>query len=117
MQLVISGPFDNGPLNNLQQEKLFMTTRNVRRPAGFTLPEILVAVAMVGVLSAAVLPTVVGQFSKSEISRIVQELQSVAGATQVFRADIGRWPGALEQLVDVIALSATVSYTHLTLPT
>lgn len=66
---------------------------------GFTLPEVLVAVAMVGILSAVVLPSVIGQVNKGEISRIVQDLQSVEQASQMFRTDIGAWPATLQQLV------------------
>lgn len=77
------------------------------RRDGFTLPEILVAVAMVGVLSAAVLPTVVGQINKSEVSRIEQDLQNVQQAAQAFRADVGQWPSTLDQLVTKITTAGT----------
>lgn len=72
------------------------------RARGFSLPEVLVAVAMVGVLSAVVLPTVLGQMGKTEVSRIVQDLQAVEQGAQVFRADVGKWPGDLEHMVEAI---------------
>lgn len=76
-----------------------------RSRAGFTLPEVLVAVAMVGVLSAVVLPNVIGQMQKGEISRVVQDIQSVQQASQMFRSDIGSWPATIQ---DLVARSAVV---------
>lgn len=76
-----------------------MLTKRTRSRAGFTMPEVLVAVAMVGVLAAVVMPTVIGQVSKGEISRVVQDIQAVEQAAGSFRADVGKWPGSLWQLV------------------
>ena len=73
----------------------------IRSKRGFSLPEVLVAVAMVGVLAAVVLPSVVGQISKGEISRVVQDLQAVETGASLFRSDVGRWPRQLEDLVEV----------------
>lgn len=77
-----------------------MISRNrIRARAGFTLPEVLVAVAMVGVLSAVVMPTVIGQIGKGEISRVIQDIQSIEQSAQMFRTDLGVWPGKVEHLV------------------
>lgn len=96
-----------------------MNMRILRRQgprSGFTLPEVLVAVAMVGVLSAVVLPTVVGQISKGDVSRVVQDMQNVEQAAQMFRTDVGSWPRTLSNLVtkptgtakDSLSLDGTV---------
>src|SRR5690606_21355506 len=94
-----------GSLVSLNEERSSMPEhiegRGSRR-AGFTLPEVLVSVAMMAVLAAVVIPAVVGQIGKSEVARVVQDLQAVDAATQVFRTDIGRWPGSIAHLVTPI---------------
>ena len=69
------------------------------RRSGFTLPEVLVAVAMVGVLAAVTLPAVMSQVNKSEISRVVQDLQNISQASQLYRTDTGAWPTSTDQLI------------------
>ena len=87
-----------------------MNNSRMRSRGGFTLPEVLVAVAMVGVLSAVVLPTVIGQIGKGEVSRVVQDLQSVEQAAQMFRSDVGKWPASIAHLVDgTLVTSGTAS--------
>lgn len=79
------------------------------RRSGFTLPEVLVAVAMVGVLSAVILPSVTGQIAKSEASRVVQDLQNISQGIQTYRTDMGAWPSTVE---DLIAISPTDTKWH-----
>lgn len=69
------------------------------RRGGFSLPEILVAVAMVGVLSAVTLPAVMSQVNKSEVSRVVQDLQNIGQAAQLYRSDTGEWPATTNDLI------------------
>jgi prepilin-type N-terminal cleavage/methylation domain-containing protein len=84
-------------------------SNGVRRSrAGFTLTEVLVAVSMVGVLAAVVIPTVINQVAKGEVSRLVQDLQNVGTGVQLFRADLGRFPTSLNQLAAEPASGASV---------
>jgi prepilin-type N-terminal cleavage/methylation domain-containing protein len=75
--------------------------------AGFTLLEILVALALIGLLAGALVPTVLNQLGKGESNRFVEDLRSVGEATKSFRTDVSRWPGGLSQLVQTPASGAT----------
>lgn len=77
----------------------------MRRPdfaatrSGFTLLEILVALALIGLLAGALVPTVLNQLSKGESNRFAEDLRSVGEASKTFRTDVSRWPGSVAQLV------------------
>ena len=74
---------------------------------GFTLVEILVAIALIGLLAAALLPALIGQTSRGESNRIVEDLRATGAAAQTFRVDVKRWPGSLTQLVTAVSSTAT----------
>jgi general secretion pathway protein G len=74
-----------------------------RSRAGFTLLEILVALALIGLLAGALVPTVLNQLGKGESNRFVEDLRSVGEASKSFRADVSRWPASVAQLVQTPA--------------
>ena len=74
-----------------------------RSRTGFTLLEILVALALIGLLAGALVPTVLNQLGKGESNRFVEDLRSVGEATKSFRADVSRWPSSVTQLVQTPA--------------
>lgn len=82
-----------------------MTNKRSRCPwprsaeQGFSLLEILVALVLIGLVVGALVPSVMGQLSRGETSRLVQDLSAVGEATQLFRVDVARWPGDVEDLV------------------
>ena len=63
-----------------------------RNEQGFTLTEIIVAVAVIAILAGALTPLVVKQVEKSRNSRTVQDLRAVKAAYQQYFADTGLWP-------------------------
>lgn len=69
-----------------------------RKRSGFTLPEVLVTVAIVAVLAAAVVPTVVNQMSKGEAGAAISDLNSLNAGITAFVTDTRRYPGDLEDL-------------------
>lgn len=62
---------------------------------GFTLVEMMVVVAVIGVLVAAVLPSTTGVMDKAKRAKAVGEVRSIATAAIAFRDDSGRWPDDL----------------------
>jgi prepilin-type N-terminal cleavage/methylation domain-containing protein len=70
------------------------------RREGFTLVEILVTLVLIALLVGVVLPSVIRQLDRGEPTRISQDLESVRSAAQMFRMDVRRWPGSLQQLVE-----------------
>ena len=70
--------------------------------AGFTLAEILVALALMAVLAAVLLPTVAGQILKGDAGKTVSDLQAVRSGSEQFLADIHRYPGKYSDLTKAI---------------
>lgn len=79
--------------------------RGKRRFAGFTLAEILVALALIALLAAVLLPTVAGQILKGDAGRVMQDLDAVRSGADQFLADVHRYPGRYSHLST--ALKAT----------
>lgn len=83
----------------------FQDTANRASPSratGFTLAEILVALALMAVLAAVLLPTVAGQIFKGDAGRVMADLQAVRGGQDQFLADVRRYPGKYSDLSKVI---------------
>lgn len=72
------------------------------RRGGFTLPEVLVTVAIVAVLAAMVVPAVTQQISKGDAPSFLGSVTSLRTAIASFAADVRKLPGEVSQLsVDI----------------
>ena len=65
---------------------------------GFTLPEVLVTVAIVAVLAAVVVPAVTQQLGKGDAPAFVSSMNSMRTAITSFAADVRQLPGEVSQL-------------------
>lgn len=65
---------------------------------GFTLAEILIALALIALLAAVLLPTVAGQILKGDAGRVMQDMDAVRGGIEQFLADVHRYPGKYSDL-------------------
>ena len=75
------------------------STRPVaRRVRGFTLLELLVVVAIIGLLAAYVGPKYFGQLGKSEQALAKAQIESFHRALASYRLDVGRFPTTEEGL-------------------
>jgi prepilin-type N-terminal cleavage/methylation domain-containing protein len=63
-----------------------------RNRSGFTLIEILVAVAILAVLSAALTPMVIKYVNDGRRARALSDSQAIGQAILAFNLDTGRWP-------------------------
>jgi prepilin-type N-terminal cleavage/methylation domain-containing protein len=65
---------------------------------GFTLPEVLVTLAIVATLAAVLLPALNSQLSKGDAGRGASDLVSLQTAIGAFASDVRRYPGAMVHL-------------------
>ena len=69
-----------------------------RMRRGFTLAEIMVAMALIAVLAAVLIPTVRGRLQDSYEDALVEEYANLASAIQAYRQDVGKYPPRLDYL-------------------
>src|SRR3954468_24092861 len=82
-----------------------MKSRKQKR--GFSLGEILVAVAIMAVIAAVVIPAIGGQLNKGDVGRVSGDLTSIQSAVQQFLADGRRYPSAMASLQTKPTVSAS----------
>lgn len=77
----------------------------LRRMIGFTLAEILIALALIAVLAAVLLPAVAGQIMKGDTGRTMQDLDAVRAGIDQFLADVHRYPRRVSHMTTAITTS------------
>jgi general secretion pathway protein G len=78
------------------------------REAGFTLLEILVVVAILGLLVGLVAPTVLRQLSGARTSVAVQSIKRLSTVLDIYKLDVGSYPTTEQGLQALIAQPASV---------
>ena len=70
--------------------------------AGYTLTEMLVVVAIIGLISAVVIPQVMGQMGKAQSRAAKLKAQTVAAAVELYSGDVGHFPTKDEGLIALV---------------
>src|SRR3954453_13216157 len=70
----------------------------MKRRMGFTLAEVLVAVTIIAVLAAVLMPTVRGRLQEGYEDAIINEFTNLATAVNAYRQDVGHYPPELDYL-------------------
>jgi prepilin-type N-terminal cleavage/methylation domain-containing protein len=78
------------------------------RKRGFTLGEVLVTVAIISVLAAVVLPTIAGQLTKGDQSRVSNDLIAMRNGIEQYLSDVRRYPNSIGQLTNRPAAGAVI---------
>lgn len=78
------------------------------RERGFTLLELLVVLAILGLLAAIVGPQVIKYLGSSKTQTASVQVKNIAGTLELFRLDAGRYPTAEEGLGALMKAPASV---------
>jgi general secretion pathway protein G len=71
---------------------------DARRKAGFTLIEVLLVVAILGILATVVVVNFAGQQEGAKIKATRASISSVATAVSMYEVQLGKFPGSLADL-------------------
>lgn len=77
--------------------------RRRRGEDGFTLLELLVVLAIMGLLAAIVAPQVLKYLGSSRSQTAKVQIQSISSALELYKLDVGRYPSADEGLAALVA--------------
>ncbi len=75
----------------------------VAREGGFTLLEMLVVLAIMGLLAAIVAPQVLKYLGSSRTQTAKVQVQNIGAALELYRLDVGRYPTTEEGLSALVA--------------
>ena len=80
--------------------------RTHRRPKGFTLIEIVIAIAILAILSAIVIPRVVGRVEDARVARAKSDIQALGTALNLYKLDNFAYPSTEQGLEALVSKPA-----------
>lgn len=86
----------------------FLSRHSSKRRNGFTLLELLVVLAILGLLAAIVGPQVIRYLGSSKTQTASVQVKNIAASLELFRLDAGRYPTAAEGLNALVKPPASV---------
>lgn len=75
-------------------------THTPKTAAGFTLIEILVVMAIIGMLAVMVAPSIFNQQAGAQRDAALSQISALEAALDTYRLDVGQYPDSLEGLVE-----------------
>ena len=77
-------------------------TRRYRRAAGFTLMELLVVLAILGLLMSLVGPQVLNQLGGAKTKTALIQIRDLEQALEMYKLDVGRYPNTAQGLTALV---------------
>jgi len=78
-----------------------------RRPAGFTLVEIMVVVVILGILAVLIVPRVLGRSDEARQAAAKHDIATVMQSLKLYRLDNGRYPTSEQGLQALVTKPAS----------
>lgn len=75
-----------------------MQTRPSTRQRGFTLIEIMVVVAIIGMLATMILPKVLGRQDEAFVAKAKSDIRALSSSIKLYKLDNFKYPTALSEL-------------------
>lgn len=75
-----------------------MNMRNHAR-SGFTIMELMIAIAVLAIISVVVVPNIFSYLDRAKVSRTKSDLLALKGAITQYNLAVGKWPSRLKDLV------------------
>ena len=75
-------------------------THTPKTAAGFTLIEMLVVMAIIGMLAVMVAPNIFNQQAGAQRDAALSQISALEAALDTYRLDVGQYPDSLEGLVE-----------------
>ncbi len=69
-----------------------ITRRRRRAPRGFTLVELMVVIAIIGLLAAVVTVNVISQMDEARKTKVAADMQAIEDALKLFKVNMGYYP-------------------------
>ena len=96
----LSFPFDSKPYSLVparvrvakSQRDLYFAAQRRSKDAGFTLIEIMVVIAIIGILATLIVPKIMGRPDEARVVAAKQDVGTIVQALKLYRLDIGRYP-------------------------
>lgn len=75
---------------------------HLRRQLGYTLVEMLVVLAIIGLIAGLIAPRVLNYLGESKVKAAQIEMENIASALDLFYLDVGRFPTSSEGLTALV---------------
>ena len=81
-------------------------SRRCRREGGFTLIELMIVVAIIGILAAIAIPLYANVQGRARVAKVQADLRTLASAVGMYQAHTGSLPAALTDLTVTVSNGA-----------
>ena len=90
-------------VNTLKALKQRVKSKASHGEAGFTLIEMMVVIAIIGILAAHIVPRIMGRPDEARITAAKLDIGTINQALKLYRLDIGRYPTTEQGLNALVA--------------